>query len=118
MFYLRSNWLPYLAQLLYKPFVVSINLESEMSLILLSISFAVCEMPGFRYELMHDLALATETAASRPNKPAEWESVAAKLSKRFSTEEKPVVLKGRGCRERLELLLKKHQDDDKNALKR
>ena len=75
-------------------------------------------MPGFRYELKRDLALATEVASTRPTKPAEWESVASMLSQQFSTDDKPVQLKGRGCKERLELLLKKYNDDDKKALKK
>ena len=75
-------------------------------------------MPGFHYDLRHDLALVNEVAVMRPSKPPEWESVATKLSIQFSTDEKPVQLKGRGCRECLELLLKKYQEDDKKALKK
>ena len=75
-------------------------------------------MPGFRYDLRHDLALANEVAVMRPSKLPEWESVATKLSIQFSTDEKPVQLKRRGCRERLELLLKKYQEDGKKALKK
>ena len=82
------------------------------------LSIAVHEMPGFRYELKHDIALATEVASTRPTKLAEWESVASTLSQQFSTDDKPVQLKGRGCREHLELLLKKYNDHDKKALKK
>lgn len=75
-------------------------------------------MPGFRYDLKHDLALATEVASSRPNRLADWDVVADKLSQQFSTDEKPISLKGRGCRDRMELLIKKYEDEDKKALKR
>lgn len=75
-------------------------------------------MPGFKYDLKRDLSLANEVMASRPAKLADWDSIAVKLSLLFSTNEQPVLLKGRGCRDRLELILKKYQEEDKKALKR
>ena len=75
-------------------------------------------MPGFRWEVPNDTALAAEVVSKRPQKPADWMDIADALSKSFSTEEKPVQLKGRGCREWMDLLLKKYRDDDKKALKR
>ena len=75
-------------------------------------------MPGFRYDLKHDIALAIEVASLRPSNPTDWDSVAANLSLKFSTEEKHIQLKGRGCREHMELLIKKYNDDDKKGLKK
>ena len=67
--------------------------------------------------MSHDIALAKEAISLRPEKPADWDVIARTLSSNFSTEDKPVFLKGRGCRERLDLL-KKFKDDDAKALKR
>ena len=76
-------------------------------------------MPQFRWpELRNDVALAREVASARPTKSADWEKIAGSLSAQFSTEEKPVELKGRGCRERLERLLDKYKSEDSKALKR
>lgn len=76
-------------------------------------------MPQFRWpELQHDISLAREVAGSRPSKPSDWETIAGTLSVAFSTEEKAVELKGRGCRERLERLLEKFKSDDSKSLKR
>ena len=74
-------------------------------------------MPGYRWEVNHDIALALEVVSKRPQKPADRINLAEALSKSFSTENH-VQLKGRGCKERLDLLLKKYKDDDKKALKR
>ena len=76
-------------------------------------------MPQFRWpELLNDVALAREVASTRPAKSADWEKIAGTLSAQFSTEEKPVDLKGRGCRERLERLLEKFKSEESKALKR
>ena len=76
-------------------------------------------MPCFWWpETRHDLDLAKEVAACRPSKPLDWEGIAARLSKKFSTEHKPVELKGRECRVRLDRLLDKYKADDAKALKR
>ena len=76
-------------------------------------------MPAFRWPgAWHDLALAKEVVCVRPSKPVEWDEVAAKLSQAFSTMERPVELKGRGCRERLDRLLEKFKSEDAKALKR
>lgn len=74
-------------------------------------------MPGFRWDLKQDIALATVVVSKWPHKPIGWSDVAEDLNASFSTEDKPVQLKGRGCRERMDLL-KKDKDDDKKALKR
>jgi len=70
-------------------------------------------MPGFRWDLKQDIALATMVLPKRPHKLVGWSDVAEDLNASFSTEDKPVHLKGRGCRERMDLLLKKCKDDDK-----
>lgn len=76
-------------------------------------------MPQFRWpELKHDVLLAKEVAASRPSKPVDWEAIAGTLSVIFSTEEKAIDLKGRGCRERMERLLEKFKSEDSKSLKR
>ena len=76
-------------------------------------------MPQFRWpELHHDHSLAREVASTRPSKSADWDKIAGTLSALFSTEDKPVELKGRGCRERLERLLDKFKSDDAKSLKR
>ena len=75
-------------------------------------------MPGFRWEVCYDIALASEVVVKRPQKPVDWMVVAEVLSQAFTTEEKPVHLKGRGCKERMDLLLRKYKDEDKKALKR
>ena len=58
-------------------------------------------MAPFRWpEARHELALAKEVAQHNPEKPDEWEAVARRLSKAFSTDSNTVELKGRGCREK------------------
>ena len=60
-------------------------------------------MPAFRWsDTAHDIALAKEVIACRPLKPLDWDSIATRLNAVFATKEKPVELKGRGCRERLD----------------
>lgn len=77
-------------------------------------------MPSFRWPLLyHDIALAREVFSSRPDKPHDWELIAANLSAYFSRRDgKAVSVKGRGCKDRLELLLKKYRQEDRKALKR
>ena len=76
-------------------------------------------MPQFRWpDVDKDLCLAREVAARRPSKPPEWDTIAGILSTAFSTARRPVKLKGRGCRERMERLLDKFRSDDRQALKR
>ena len=48
-------------------------------------------------DLHHDVSLAKEVVSARPRKGADWEKIAVTLSALFSTGEKPVELKGRGC---------------------
>ena len=67
-------------------------------------------MPNFRWPLLyHDLSLAKDVISIRPEKTSDWDAIAAKLSTLFSTDAKPVSIKGRACHERLDLLLKKVQ---------
>jgi len=76
-------------------------------------------MPNFRWPLLyHDIALAKEVISLRPEKPSDWGNIATKLSAIFSSKEKPVMIKGRACRERLDLLLKKYKEEDVKALRR
>ena len=64
---------------------------------------------------LNDLKLATETAARRPQCPADWEEIRKILSAEFSTEQREVKLTGRACGERLDLLIAKYIEDDKKA---
>ena len=76
-------------------------------------------MAPFRWAtLENDLALAKEVASRKPVKSNEWDSIAVLLSSLFSTINKKIELKGRGCRERMERLLENHQQEDKRALKK
>ena len=76
-------------------------------------------MPAFRWPYFaQDLVLATEVVSTRPFNATEWDEVAKKLSSAFSTPQREVVLKGRECRERLELLIRKYKFEDARALKR
>ena len=55
-------------------------------------------MVPFRWpDIWHELALAKEVAKYFPEKPQEWDEVAKILSKAFSTDDKHVEVKGRGC---------------------
>ena len=75
-------------------------------------------MPRFWWpDLEHHLALAREVISCRPSKLQDWEEITAKLSKVFSSEDKPVELRGRGCRERMNRLLDKFKAEDSKSLK-
>ena len=57
-------------------------------------------MAPFRWSsIENDIALAREVAASRPEKPNDWDEISTRLSEHFSTDEKPVELKARSCRD-------------------
>ena len=76
-------------------------------------------MPNFRWpSLFHDVFLASEIISLRPEKSIDWASIATKLSTLFSSDEKPIMITSRACRERLDLLLKKYREEDAKALKR
>lgn len=76
-------------------------------------------MAPFRWpDVKHDIALAKEVAAAKPDSPQDWEFVATTLGTSFSTKDKPVVLKGRGCRERMQRLIEKFKQEDARSLKR
>ena len=51
-------------------------------------------------------------------KPKDWDAIAERLSRAFSTDTNKVQLKGRGCRERMEQLVDKYKEEDAKALKR
>ena len=73
----------------------------------------------FRWpEISNDLALAREVAACRPTKACDWDEIAITLNTLFSSPEKEVDLKGRGCRERLDRLLDKWHREDNKSFKR
>ena len=76
-------------------------------------------MAPFRWpDTKHDIALAQEVAAAKPVGSQDWEIIATRLSTLFSTEDKPVELKGRACRERMQLLIEKFKQEDARSLKR
>ena len=59
-----------------------------------------------------------EVAKYFPEKPQEWDEVAKIPRKAFSTEDKRVEVKGRGCREKMDRILEKYQSEEAKALKR
>lgn len=63
--------------------------------------------------MFHDIALTTEVARDRPEKPSEWDKIAESL-----IDEKNVSLKGTGCRERMDRILTKYKEQDAQSLKR
>ena len=76
-------------------------------------------MAPFRWPSMQcDTMLCKEVLAKRPSPPNDWDIIADVLSQVFSTEGKPVQLKGRGCKERLDRLIEKYNQDDKRSLKK
>ena len=76
-------------------------------------------MAQFRWpKVENDIALLKEIVARRPSKADEWDDIVEFLSSLFSTENNPVVLKRRGCRERSEVLIKKFKSEEPKALKR
>lgn len=76
-------------------------------------------MPQFRWpDIWHDIALAKEVISKRPKKPWDWDTIAINLNAVFSKDDKPVQLKGRGCRERMNRLLEKYRSEDSRSLKR
>ncbi len=76
-------------------------------------------MAPFRWpDTKHDIAPAKEVAAGKPVSSQDWEIIATTLGTLFSTEDKPVALKGRGCRERMQRLIEKFNQEDARSLKR
>ena len=86
--------------------------------------FSICfitrrNMPAFRWPyIAQDIALATEVSTVRPSRATDWEEIATTLTTLFSTPEKQISLKGRGCKEQMDLLLRKYREEDSKALKR
>ena len=76
-------------------------------------------MGPFRWpKVENDIALCKEIIARRPTKADDWEEIAEFLSSLLTTENNQIQLKGRGCRERSELLVKKFKSEERKALKR
>ena len=76
-------------------------------------------MAPFRWpDTLHDIAPAWEVAVKRSQKPQDWDAIAEVLSKDFSTEDKPVELKGKACKDRMNLLITKYKAEDARSLKR
>ena len=70
-------------------------------------------MASFRWpKVEHDLALVQEYIEIRPVKPDKWDELAKRLSDAFQCD-----VKGRGCREHLDLLVKKHKSIERKRLK-
>ena len=65
------------------------------------------------FKLVHDIALLKEVVAVRPMNVETWDGVADTLSVLFGA-----TVIGRGCREHLDLLVKKFKADEQKALKR
>ena len=76
-------------------------------------------MPNFRWPLVyHNISLAKEVYLTHPEKPSDWEVIPAKLSALFSKKDDKIIsLKGRGCQEHLDLLIKKYKEEDKKSIK-
>lgn len=73
----------------------------------------------FRWpKVEQDIALCKEIVNRRPVKGEDWDDIAVSLSTLFTTEQNEIQLKGRGCRERSDLLVKKYQSEERKALKR
>ena len=73
------------------------------------------QMPPFRWPALgNDLALAKEVAVRKPQTPNDWDEIARVLSEAFSTTDKNIELKGRGCRERMDRLLESTNKKTKN----
>jgi hypothetical protein len=76
-------------------------------------------MAPFRWPLLqHDAMLCKEVLARRPSSSSDWDSMAETLGEVFTTQEKQVELKGRGCKERLDRLIEKYTQNDKKSLKK
>ena len=76
-------------------------------------------MPPFHWLLVEqELHLAREVSCHRPEKPAEWDKIAQRLSEAFSDGTNFVELKGKGCRERIERRLQKRRAEDVRSLNR
>ena len=61
--------------------------------------------------------LATEVAQRRPKCSADYEEIARALSPIFSEDQKPVVLSGRACTERMNGLISKYLEEHKRLSK-
>ena len=75
-------------------------------------------MAPFRWpNTVHNIVLAMEYTANRPQKPQDWDVIDDTLSKNFSTMDKQVKLKGRACKDQLLLLITKYGVEDARSLK-
>jgi len=79
-------------------------------------------MAPFRWKKIEDdLALCKQYVGDKPDKPSKWDKLASTLSalfNRMTNNEVDVNLTGRGCREHLDLLVKKYKSEERAALKR
>ena len=84
-----------------------------------SCSISDPDMPSFLWpDPYHNITLAKKVVVRCPVKPLDWENIATTLNVAFSREDKPVDLKGRGCRERKDRLIEKYRAEDIRPLKR
>ena len=72
----------------------------------------------FRWSLPQDIALCEEVRNTRPERLEQWQTIANLLNKAFSTEKFEMDVRGRGCRERLNLLVRKYREEDRKSLRR
>lgn len=65
-----------------------------------------------------DMMLSTEVAQRSPKYPADYEEIARVFSQLFWKTKKSVVLSGRACKEKMNGLILKYLENEKEALKR
>ena len=82
--------------------------------------YAACgwRTTGFRWDLEEDKELCVEVCKVRPEKSIQWLDVSESLNKQFTSTSRDVQHMGKGCKERLFLLIKKYKEEDGRGLKR
>ena len=63
------------------------------------------------------MVISGTLVSKRPQKSADWIELAEATNNLVTNKEKPLLVKGQGCKERMDLFLKKYKDVDKNAWK-
>jgi len=93
---------------------------NELFTLLMFLMFSVYQMAPFRWKnVEHDIALCRQFTGDKPDKPSEWDELAKKLSCLFNKDgDVDVSLTGRGCREHLDLIVKKFKSEERKSLKR
>ena len=71
----------------------------------------------FRWHARHDIDLLREVVAVRPNSSNQWNTIAANLQGAWGDALKS-PLKGRSCKEHLDVLLAHHKAGNAAALKK